>query len=126
MTADPKVGLVIVGCGDVFARHYRPALEALADRVHLRVLVDPRPGAADEAARSVAAWSPGAIGERDLTAALARPGLNAAVNLTPAPLHGSVNRSLLEAGLHLYSEKPLASSVAEADTLIDLAARGGL
>jgi predicted dehydrogenase len=71
----------------------------------------------------VANWSPAAIGALDLATALARPGLVAAVNLTPAPMHGTVNRALLEAGLHLYSEKPLASTVAEATSLIDLARR---
>ena len=36
----------------------------------------------------------------------------------PAPRHGAVNQAILDAGLHLYSEKPLASSVLEADRLI--------
>jgi predicted dehydrogenase len=121
MMAKPPIGLLIVGCGDVFARHYRPALETIADRVRIRALVDPRPGAAAAAARSVASWSPGAAGEQDLQAALAYPDLDAAVNLTPAPHHGGINRTLLAAGLNLYSEKPPASSVAEADALIDLA-----
>ncbi len=125
MTANRLIGLLVVGCGDVFARHYRPALEVLADQVQIRGLVDPRPGAADEAVRHVAGWSPGALGDRDLETALSRAGLDAAINLTPAPLHGAINRSLLDAGLDLYSEKPLAGTVAEADALIDLAAQRG-
>src|SRR6185503_4253709 len=51
---------------------------------------------------------------------------DAAVNLSPAPRHGPINATILEAGLHLYSEKPLAASVAEADSLIALAGSGGL
>ena len=125
MTREDRIRLLVVGCGDVFARHYRPALEALADRVQIRALVDPRPGAASDAARSVASWSPDAVAATDLAAALARTDLDAALNLTPAPLHGSVNRALLDAGLHLYTEKPLAGSVAEADALIALAAQRG-
>ena len=121
-----RIQLLIVGCGDVFTRHYRPALEALDDRVQVRVLVDPRPGAAEQAARSVAGWSSGAVAEERLEAALARPGLAAAIDLTPAPLHGPINEAILAAGLHLYSEKPLAGSVAEATALIDVAKRRGL
>jgi predicted dehydrogenase len=49
--------------------------------------------------------------------------VDAAIDLTPAPHHGAVNQMLLDAGLHLYSEKPLASSVADADRLIATAAR---
>jgi predicted dehydrogenase len=74
----------------------------------------------------VAGWSPGAAGEQDLETALTRSELDAAIDLTPAPLHGSVNRTLLEAGLDLYSEKPLAGSVADADALIAIARRRGL
>jgi predicted dehydrogenase len=53
---------------------------------------------------------------------LANEGLDAVIDLVPAPLHGRVNRAILEAGLACYSEKPLASTLADADELIDLAA----
>ncbi len=121
MTANERIRLLIVGCGDVFTRHYLPALEALADRVEIRALVDPRLGAAAAAAKTIVAWSAGVAAESDLRVALTRQDLDAAVNLTPAPLHGAINRAILGAGLHLYSEKPLAGSVPEADTLIELA-----
>ncbi|HEY6014552.1 MAG TPA: Gfo/Idh/MocA family oxidoreductase [Candidatus Limnocylindrales bacterium] len=126
MTTEARVRLLVVGCGDVFARHYLPALEASADRAEIRAVVDPRPGAAAEAVRSVARWSPEATAETDLATALARVDLDAAVNLTPAPLHGPINAAILAAGRHLYSEKPLAGSVAEATRLIETAARRGL
>ena len=124
MTTD-KLRIVVVGCGDVLYRHYLPALEALGDVVAITALVDPRPGAADAAAVAVAGWSPGASAFTDLEDML-RSGLaEAAIDLTPAPRHGVVNQAILDAGLHLYSEKPVASSVAEADRLIDTAARHG-
>ena len=53
---------------------------------------------------------------------LAGETLDAVFNLTPAPLHGAVNREILEAGVACFSEKPLASTLADADALIDLAA----
>jgi predicted dehydrogenase len=47
--------------------------------------------------------------------------LDGVFDLTPAPLHGAVNRTILDAGVACYSEKPIAGSVPEADDLIALA-----
>ncbi len=44
----------------------------------------------------------------------------------PAPLHFPLAQSALLAGLHVYVEKPLALTLAEADALIALASRKGL
>ena len=52
---------------------------------------------------------------------LAGEQLDAVFDLTPAPLHGRVNRAILEAGVACFSEKPIASTVAEASELIELA-----
>ncbi len=124
---DVPIRIAIVGCGDVAYRHYLPALERLADRVAIAAFVDPRPGAAAEAAASVAAWSPGAAAHEHVDEMLAQGGVDAAVDLTPAPRHGTVNQAILDAGLHLYSEKPLASSIPDGDRLIATAAdRGAL
>jgi predicted dehydrogenase len=113
-----RIRLAVIGCGDVAYRHYLPALAAMADRVVVAALVDPKPGAAERAAASVAGWSPGARSYRQLDAMLAAGDVDAAIDLTPAPLHGPVNLACLEAGLHLYSEKPLGASLDEADRLI--------
>jgi predicted dehydrogenase len=111
--------LAIIGCGDVADRHYLPALEALAEQVSVVALVDPRPGAAERAASAIAAWSPGARAYLELDAMLEAGVADAAIDLTPAPLHFGVNLACLEAGLDLYSEKPLAGSVEDADRLIE-------
>ena len=124
--AEPKLRLAIVGTGDVAYRHYLPALEPLAEQVAITAFVDPRPGAAERAAASVVAWSPGAASYTDLDAMLTDGVAEAAIDLAPAPRHGSVNAAILEAGLHLYSEKPPAASVAEADRLIATAAERGV
>jgi predicted dehydrogenase len=124
--AEPKLRLAIVGTGDVAYRHYLPALEPLAEQVAITAFVDPRPGAAERAAATINAWSPGAAPYSDLAAMLADGVAEAAIDLVPAPRHGSVNLSILEAGLHLYSEKPPAASVAEADRLIATARERGV
>ena len=120
--SNDRVRIAIIGCGDVAYRHYLPALAALSDQVVIAALVDPRPGAAQRAAASVAAWSPGARAFLAVEAMLAAGNVDAAIDLTPAPFHGGVNLACLEAGLHLYSEKPLAASLDEADRLIAAAA----
>lgn len=45
------------------------------------------------------------------------------VNLTPAPVHYVTNRSILEAGKHVYTEKPLCLGLAEARELVAEAER---
>jgi predicted dehydrogenase len=120
-----RIRLAVVGCGDVAYRHYLPALAALADRVEIVGFVDPRPGAAQRAADHVAAWSPSAEAFTDVPSLLASSGLDGAIDLTPAPAHAATNEALLEGDLHVYSEKPLAGSIADADRLIDTAAKRG-
>jgi predicted dehydrogenase len=48
------------------------------------------------------------------------------VNLLPGPDHYAASKRILEAGRHLVTEKPITSSLAEADELLDLADRMGL
>jgi predicted dehydrogenase len=113
----------IVGCGDVAHRHYLPGLASRSDQVAITALADPTPGAAEGVASAVADWSPGARTYAALGEMLRDETLDAVFNLTPATLHGAVNREILEAGVACFSEKPLASSLGDADALIDVAAR---
>lgn len=48
------------------------------------------------------------------------------INLTPIPLHGSTSMKILQAGKHLIAEKPIATTMEEADALIELANAKGL
>ncbi len=48
------------------------------------------------------------------------------VNLTPIPSHFDTSLRIVEAGKHLYSEKPLALSTSEASLLLATADRSGL
>jgi len=47
--------------------------------------------------------------------------LDAVLNLTPIPVHFETSKAILESGRHLVTEKPLTSTLAEADALIRLA-----
>ena len=124
--ARERLRVGIVGCGDVAHRHYLPALESMADRVSLAAAADPRDAAAEAVAAAVGSWSPGTEVYRDVEAMIGGTQLDAVINLTPATRHGDVNRLILDAGIACYSEKPLASSIDEADALIASATRRGV
>lgn len=57
---------------------------------------------------------------------LADPEVELIVNLTLPAVHCQVNRQALEAGKHVYCEKPLALSLEDADGLVKLAESRGL
>jgi len=117
-----RLRIGIVGCGDVAYRHYVPGLATRAEDVAIAAVADPRPGAAGALARSVASWSPGTTAYASVNEMVSAELLDGVVNLTPAPAHAAVNRTILRAGIACYSEKPLASTVDDASALIDLAA----
>ncbi len=81
-------------------------------RVHLEALR--RLGAID-------AFNVSARKEADYRAVLADPSVGAVHICTPNALHLPLAQAALEAGKHVLCEKPLATSVAEARTLADLA-----
>ena len=58
-------------------------------------------------------------------AVLERDDLDAVVIATPTSTHHAFARAALERGLHVFVEKPLARTVAEAEDLVALAARAG-
>jgi predicted dehydrogenase len=122
--AEERLRLAVIGAGDVAHRRYLPALRSRADRVEVAAIIDPRPEAGEGTVAAISPWSPGARAYRDLSSVPSGT-LDAAINLTPAPLHGAVNQQLLEAGLHVYSEKPLASSLDVADRVIETAHQNG-
>jgi predicted dehydrogenase len=113
------ITLGIVGCGDVAFRTYLPGLAPIADRVRVAATADPQRDRAERLAAEAGDARP-YVDYHDL---LAHPGLDAVLNLTPAPFHRDVNAAALEAGLHVFSEKPLAADVAQAQFLIEQARR---
>ena len=117
------VKLGVVGCGDVANRSYFPALRALAPEAEIAAVFDP----ATARAEAAAAMFPGAAVAASYDELVATPGLEALINLTPAPLHFATTKSALEAGLHVLVEKPIADSLEDAAALAATAgARGRL
>lgn len=126
---DP-IDLILVGCGIMGARHVRGYSElerARPGSLRLRAVCDPRP----EAAERVAAEAEGLLGTRPAVCASAEealrrePGVVAADVVTENTSHPAVVLSLLEQGLHVQIEKPLAVTVPLARPMVEAARRAG-
>ncbi|PWW08167.1 Gfo/Idh/MocA family protein [Mangrovibacter plantisponsor] len=62
----------------------------------------------------------------DVAEFLRHPGLQAVHNCTPNHLHAAINRQILLAGKHVFSEKPLCMTLDEAHELETLARQSGV
>lgn len=113
-----KLKLALLGCGDVAERDYLPEFHRIADRAEF-VAVCTR---TNERMRQAMARYNIPTGYTDYRRMLAESDAEAVINLTPIQLHDATNRAILEAGRHLYSEKPVASTSAVAAQLAELAA----
>jgi virulence factor len=112
------IRLAVVGLGYV-AREVHLPLPRRLEGVEVVGLVDPAPAALGRAVTE-SGLGPGFASLEALLVA-ARP--DAALILTPKQTHHAVARRLLEAGVDVFCEKPLATTVPEADALVAQAAR---
>jgi predicted dehydrogenase len=62
----------------------------------------------------------------DVGSLLRRPDFDLLINLTPMPEHYPVNLQALQAGKHVLSEKPIATSLADAEMLLETARERGV
>jgi predicted dehydrogenase len=114
-----RVGLI--GVGDVAERDYLPEWHRLAEWAEISVVCGRTPDRARQVAENygLARWSTDYL-------EVVRSDIDAVVNLTPINTHYDVTLAALEAGRHVYSEKPLASTPHEARSLQDAARARGL
>jgi predicted dehydrogenase len=117
-----KLKLALLGAGDVAQRDYLPEFHRIADRAEL-VAVCSR---TRERAQSVADAYDIPTTFTDYRRMLAEADVEAVINLTPIQLHDATTLACLEAGKHVYTEKPAAGSPAGAMRLRDAAARRSL
>ncbi len=110
----------IIGSGFIGPAHLE-ALRRLGN-VQVVALADSSLEGAQQKARAL--HVPHAYGRvEDL---LAHPGLQVVHNCTPNHLHADVNRQILLAGKHVFSEKPLCMTGEEARELVQLAEQTGV
>ena len=110
----------IIGSGFIGPAHLE-ALRRLGD-VEVVALCDSTREAAESKARAL--HVPHAYDNVD--ALLAHPGLAVVHNCTPNHLHAAINRQILRAGKHVFSEKPLCMTSEEARELVQLAEQAGV
>ena len=116
MSPVPPIRVAVVGCGH-FGRHHAEKYAACHEAL-LVAVVDRDPAAAQHLADR--------LGVMALTSADALIGRVDAVSVAvPTSEHAAVASRLLEGGLHVLVEKPIATSLDEAGALIALAARRG-
>lgn len=117
-----KLGVLGTGMIATYSYGVIPNLRHIPEKVELVAVADPMFDRAQEAQREFDV--PEAYASLDEM--LASSDLDAVVNLTPIPLHGSTSLQILEAGKHVVTEKPLATTMEEADALIEAANSRGL
>jgi predicted dehydrogenase len=107
----------VIGAG-AFGRHHCAKYQSV-DGVELIAIADPSADVRDRAAAqygvpAMADWHD-LLGEVDLVSVA-----------TPAVTHAAIVRAFLNAGAHVLVEKPIATSLEEANQLVELARRRGL
>lgn len=116
------IKLALLGCGDVAQRDYLPESHRLAGRAEWVAVC----GRTPERARDVAARYDILAWYDSYEQMLAESDADAVVNLSPIQAHTATSLAALQAGKHVYSEKPAATSLADAQRLRDEASRRGL
>ncbi|HID12013.1 MAG TPA: Gfo/Idh/MocA family oxidoreductase [Candidatus Latescibacteria bacterium] len=114
------IHLALIGCGSI-SRDHLMALRVLGDRFRLIWVVD----VDEEAARRVAdEW--GCRWTTDYRRVLEDPRVDAVDIATPHHLHAEMAVASAEAGKHIFLEKPMATTLEDADRIIAAADRAGV
>jgi len=106
------IDLALIGCGR-YGSHYIPAIQGTAG-ARLAAVCD-----ADPAAAAAAAERSGAPAYSDWRKVLDLPGLGGVVIATPNHLHAPITRAAAERGLHVFCEKPLATTLEDAQASVE-------
>ncbi len=119
----PPVPLTValLGCGRLGTEVFLPVITT-SPAVRLTAVVDPDPAAGGRAR----AFSPNVTWLHDWRELLDGPLPDAAVIALPSPMHAPVASALLERGVPLYLEKPMATSPQDADQLLSIYERSGV
>jgi predicted dehydrogenase len=114
---ESKTNIAMIGCGNISDIYLKNCLSFGLDVV-----------ACTDVDMSRAAAKAGQFGlvARPLPDVLADASIELIVNLTPPNAHADVSCAALNAGKHVYSEKPLATNRTDGAQLLELAERRGL
>lgn len=124
MAAEKPINVAVIGAGAFGRNHARVyrQMEQAGEPVRLVAVADVDPARATVLASES---GPEVRALRDVRQVIANGGIQAASVAVPTLKHLEVARALMEAGIDVLIEKPLAPGLAEADELISLAQRHG-
>ena len=114
---ETKTRIAIVGCGNISDTYFKNCLEFGLD---IAACTDM------DMSRAEAKAAQFGVTARPLNEVFADPSIELIVNLTPPNAHAEISRAALNAGKHVYSEKPLAINRKDGAQLLELAQRKGL
>ena len=112
------IRLAVIGCGAISERGHLPAA-LVVPQVRVAALVDKDQARAEKLAQK----HPGAVVTDDYRTVTGN--IDAAVVALPPSLHAPVTIDLLQRGVHVLVEKPMARNIAECDAMIAAARERG-
>ncbi|PXW97558.1 myo-inositol 2-dehydrogenase/D-chiro-inositol 1-dehydrogenase [Sphaerotilus hippei] len=121
MSSRKSLHIALIGAGRIGSFH----AESIARRIpnaRLVAVADPAPGAA----RRLADTLDCEVAHTDPTALWSDPDVDAVLIATPARFHTPLAEAAANAGKHVFCEKPMALTIAEADRVIAAAAANGV
>lgn len=120
-TPDKKIKVALIGCGSVSNRYIPQLLSS--PMIELVSLCDIKP---ERAVNQNKEYKVNATTYPSIDAMLAGVPFDLMVTTTDMQIHGDLNKKALQAGKHVWSEKPMANTYAEGKALLDLAKSKGL
>lgn len=121
MSTPKSLNIALIGAGRIGSFH----AESIARRIpnaNLVAVADPAPGAARRLADSLDCE----VAHTDPAALWRDPAVQAVLIATPARFHTPLAEAAANAGKHVFCEKPMALTIAEADRVIAAAAANGV
>lgn len=115
-----RLRVLVVGCGNMGTSHAR-AYHALSDDFEIVGLVSRGPGSRERLSQELGGLA--TFADFETAYAETKPDV-VSINTYP-DTHAAIARTALAGGSHLFVEKPLAESVAEAQEIVDLAREHG-
>ncbi|MEK1924943.1 MAG: Gfo/Idh/MocA family oxidoreductase, partial [Rhizobium giardinii] len=113
-----ELGVGIIGCGNISTTYFK--LSPLFRGIRVVACADINPAAAETRASEYD------VKAQTIEALLANPEIDIVVNLTIPEAHFPVSKMILEAGKHVYSEKPLVLSLEQGEQLRGIATANNL
>lgn len=109
---DRKIRFALIGCGRIADKHFE-SFRTHADRVELKAVCD-----IDSTALELAAKKTGAEGYSSLDALLDAGGIDVVVLTTPSGIHADQGIQAARAGIHVMTEKPMATRWSDGKRLV--------